>query len=269
MTQKPNKLTTFNSSHSGEFFCEIFIGMNKDLTIVIPCKNEGINVIKVIKHILAQNDKYKVIISDSSDEYPSILLLKKYVEMNPSQIEVIPGGLPGIARNNGAKLVKTPYILFLDADIFIKKHNFLEKCLKKMKDNDYDLLTCKLRTENGKFNWVYRFFDIIQWISSVTKPFAVGGFMLFKTSKFNELGGFNEEDKICEDYHLSSKIQPKKFKILNKYVYTTPRRFENKGVWYMIKLAFSSWWNRNNDEWFKKDYNYWKYENKENEHQIR
>ena len=100
-------------------------------------------------------------------------------------------------------------------------------------------------------------FNIIQWISSKTKPFAVGGFMLFKTSTFKKLGGFNEEDKIAEDYHLSSKIKPKKFKIINRHVYTPSRRFENKGVWYMIKLAWSSWVNRNNDDWFKEDYNYW------------
>jgi hypothetical protein len=100
-------------------------------------------------------------------------------------------------------------------------------------------------------------FNIIQWISSKTKPFAVGGFMLFKTETFKKLGGFNEEDKIAEDYHLSSKIKPKKFKIINRYVYTPSRRFENKGVWYMVKLAWSSWVNRNNDNWFKSDYNYW------------
>jgi len=81
--------------------------------------------------------------------------------------------------------------------------------------------------------------------------------MIFKTDTFNKLGGFNEEDKVAEDYHLSSKIAPKKFRIVNRYAHTTSRRFDKKGVWYMIKLAWRAWLNRDNDDWFKKDHNYW------------
>ena len=81
--------------------------------------------------------------------------------------------------------------------------------------------------------------------------------VLNKTETFNKLNGFDEQDKIAEDYHLSSKISPKKFKVSNRYVYTPSRRFAKKGVWYMIKLAWKSWRNRNNDEWFRQDYKYW------------
>jgi hypothetical protein len=82
--------------------------------------------------------------------------------------------------------------------------------------------------------------------------------MLFKTETFNQLGGFNEEDKLAEDYHLSSKVKPDKFKIASYNVYTTDRRFKKKGVWYMIKIAWQSFLNRNNPEFFKDDHNYWK-----------
>jgi hypothetical protein len=80
---------------------------------------------------------------------------------------------------------------------------------------------------------------------------------MFKSDTFIKLGKFNNEDKIAEDYHVSSKVTPKKFKVENLFVHTPSRRFENKGVWYMIKLMVMCWWNRNNDEFFKKDFNYW------------
>ena len=48
------------------------------------------------------------------------------------------------------------------------------------------------------------------------------------------------------------------FKIANNFAYTSSRRFDKKGIWYMIKLAWKSWLNTNNDEFFKKDFNYWK-----------
>jgi len=140
----------------------------------------------------------------------------------------------------------------------LQEPNMISKCLTVAIGGDYDLVTCKFKTLGGTYDWVFQIFNIIQRIFSRFTPFAVGGFMLFKTETFNNLKGFNEEDKIAEDYHLSSKIKPNRFKITNDFVYTSSRRFNKKGIWYMIKLAWKSWLNRNNDEFFKQDFNYWK-----------
>jgi hypothetical protein len=105
---------------------------------------------------------------------------------------------------------------------------------------------------------VFKIYNVVQRIISLKTPFAVGGFMFFKTETFRALGGFDEEAKVGEDYLLSSKVKPSRFKIINEAVYTTPRRFKNKGVMYMVKLMIRSWWNRNNPEWFRQDHNYWK-----------
>lgn len=234
------------------------IKLSNQLTIVIPNKNEKQGIIDVLNLLLKQTHKYKIIIADSSNDADSLSLLKKYQSKNSDQIEITNGGLPSLARNNGAIRVLTPYVLFLDADIYLKDKYIIDKCLNIAIDNNYDLVTCKFRSLDGKYKWVWKIFDIAQWISSKTKPFAVGGFMLFKTDTFKKLNGFNEEDKIAEDYRLSSKINPKKFKITNLYVYTPSRRFEKKGLWYMIKLLILCWWNRNNNQFFKQDYNYWK-----------
>lgn len=231
--------------------------MNKNLTIVIPCKNEGHLVIQTIKYLLLQTESYRIIIADSSDNEGDILLLKKYANLYSGQIKIVYGGLPSVARNKGFEYVNTPYVLFLDADIHIKENDLIIKCLNRILNGGYDLLTCKFRTLDGKWDWVYIIFNIVQWFSSKTTPFALGGFMLFKCDFFNSIGRFNEEDKIAEDYHISSKVMPNKFKVESLYVYTPSRRFENKGLWYMIRLMFLCWWNRNNDEFFKKDFNYW------------
>jgi glycosyltransferase involved in cell wall biosynthesis len=232
--------------------------MNKQLTIVIPCKNEGRGVIEVLKLIRKQQLDCQVIVADSSDEEGSILLLKKYQANSTMPIRIVTGGLPSVARNNGAKHIKTPYVLFLDADIYLKDFSLITKCLATAIGGNYDLVTCRFRTLNGEYNWVFKLFFIIQKISSKFTPFAVGGFMLFKTETFIAVGGFDEEAKVAEDYLLSAKIKPSKFNIVNKVVYTSSRRFENKGVWYMIKLMLACWWNKNNPGWFKEDHNYWK-----------
>lgn len=232
--------------------------MKELLTIVIPCKNEKSILVEALYCLKDQKNikGVKIIIADSSTDN-TLSLVRFFNQFAKLNIEYTNGGLPSIARNNGAKLVTTSYVLFLDADTYIYNSKLINSCLDICINGNYDLVTCKFTTDK-KYNWAYRIFDMFQWYSSITKPFALGGFMLFKTETFNKLGGFNEEDKIAEDYHISSKIKPKRFKIANHFVYTPSRRFSKKGIWYMIKLAWASWLNRNNDEFFKQDYNYWK-----------
>ena len=85
--------------------------------------------------------------------------------------------------------------------------------------------------------------------------------MLFNSHKFQLLGGFDENIRIAEDYQLSKKIKPNKFGKINNIVYTPPRRFENKGVLYMLKLMIGSFFNHKNKNWFTKDKNYWNEKN--------
>lgn len=232
--------------------------MNTQLTIVIPCKNEGQNIITTLRHLYASHLDCQVIIADSSNKERSILQLKRFQVASPMPIRIVEGGLPSVARNNGARRVRTPYILFLDADVFVKDPGFIEHCIRVATGGNYDLVTCQFKTTTGEYNWVFKIFNVVQRIISIKTPFAVGGFMFFKTETFRALGGFDEEAKVGEDYLLSSKVKPDRFKIINEAVYTTPRRFKNKGVMYMVKLMISSWWNKNNPEWFKQDHNYWK-----------
>jgi glycosyltransferase involved in cell wall biosynthesis len=230
--------------------------MTNQLTIVIPCKNEKEVIITCLDKIIDLG--YKIIIADSSDDEITTKLLKDYKLKYPKKIKIVSGGLPSVARNNGFKYVKSEYVLFLDSDVFVEDCKLISTCLRKIIGGNYDLLTTKFRTVEKKYDYIYKIFDIIQKWSSKSKPFALGGFMLFRSEKFIELGGFSENVIIAEDYRLSMKINPNKFHITNKFVYTTSRRFENKGIFYMIKLMLSCWINRNNDKFFEKDHNYWK-----------
>jgi glycosyltransferase involved in cell wall biosynthesis len=234
------------------------MGLNKLLTIVIPCKNELKTIETTLTLLNAQKDidGVKIIVADSSDDGTTYRLESRNTD--DFDLNVIQGGLPSKARNNGAKRVETPYVLFMDSDMFILDNNLLLDAIKTMRSYRLDLLTTKVRTSNGKYNYVFKVFDIIQKVTKPISPFCLGGFMLMRTSKFRELGGFDEDVLVAEDYLLSKKINPKKFKILNKVVYTPPRRFDNKGILYMTKLMVGSFLNRDNKEFFKNNDTYWK-----------
>jgi cellulose synthase/poly-beta-1,6-N-acetylglucosamine synthase-like glycosyltransferase len=236
--------------------------MKNLITIVIPCKNEKDIILKTLDLLNYQLDIHnvKVIVCDASDDGITKSNLIERLEYNSDMFDLylMEGGLPAKARNNGFKLVTTPYVLFLDADVFLLDPKTIKRSLLLAQKRKLDLTTVKFRSDNGKYNYIYKFFDTIQIVSKWSTPFCLGGFMLIKSETLKKLGGFDEEIKIAEDYQLSKRIKPKKFGRINNVVFTPPRRFENKGVTYMIKLMLGSFFNHTNKKWFTEDKNYWK-----------
>jgi glycosyltransferase involved in cell wall biosynthesis len=232
------------------------------VTIVIPCKNEKEIILKTLDLLNYQKDicRVKVIVCDASNDGVTKVDLINRLEMSSDYFDLylMDGGLPSVARNNGFKLVKTPYVLFMDADVFLLDPKVLLRSILKIKKYNLDLVTVKFRSDNGKYNYVYKVFDFIQIISKWSTPFCLGGYMLVRSKTFKDIGGFDEEIKVAEDYMFSKQINAKKFGRINNIVYTPPRRFENKGVWYMLQLMLSSFFNKNNKDYFTSDQGYWK-----------
>jgi glycosyltransferase involved in cell wall biosynthesis len=230
--------------------------MNNLLTIVIPCKNEKDNIYECIGFIAKQVGfaGTRVIIADTSDEEDSLDFLQ-YTKNNyrySLNIELIKGGFPAKARLEGSKLVTTPYVLFLDADIMLLNKSLLGECITY----NTDLVTVPFQTETG-FNWIFRLFDIQQRMSDwLGTPFAIGGFQLWKTEAYWKTGGYDETHLFAEDYWVSQKAESMVIH-KTKGVWTSARRFKNKGFFYMFLLSIKCYINRNNTEFFKKHHNYW------------
>jgi glycosyltransferase involved in cell wall biosynthesis len=231
--------------------------MKDQLTIVIPCKNEKDNIYECISFIAKQTGiaGTTIIIADVSDESISLQFLE-YVKRDfkySLDIQIIKGGFPAKARLEGSKLVTTPYILFLDADIMLQDKFVLGKCLSY----NTDLVTVPFQTEK-EFNWIFRLFDIQQRMSNwLGTPFAVGGFQLWKTESYWNTGGYDETHLFAEDYWVSQKTN-KMIIHPTKGIWTSARRFKNKGFFYMFILSIKCYINRNNTKFFKKHHNYWK-----------
>jgi glycosyltransferase involved in cell wall biosynthesis len=229
------------------------------LTIIIPSKNEGKTLYDCIYHISKQKGILgtRIIIADVSDEKESLQWIDK-IKVNfkttPLTIHIIKGGYPSQGRLAGSLLVKTPYMLFLDADVFLKNPNTLVECTRYKKD----LVTVPFHTDYP-YRWVFRMFDVFQKLSTLLgTPFAVGGFQLWKTQTYWILGGYNPEELFAEDYSISQKVNPKEFRVHKiKGTYTSSRRFKNKGVLWMFKIMIKSYINRKNPEFFKHHHNYW------------
>ena len=49
------------------------------------------------------------------------------------KVEVVPGGLPSVGRNAGARLAATKYLLFLDADVELPEPTLLRRAMWRMR----------------------------------------------------------------------------------------------------------------------------------------
>jgi len=233
------------------------MNIEKLITIVIPSFNEDECIYNTLHFISNQKFKGKlnVIIADANSTDGTLKeIIRAKSNFKNLSIKVIKGGYPAYGRLEGSKLVDTPYILFLDADVFLTNPNTLVNCMKYNKD----LLSVPFYTD-FPYGWVFRVFDIFQFISSLIRtPFAIGGFQLWKTETYWSLGGYNPEELFAEDYSLSHKVNPKNFKIVNlNGTYTSSRRFKKKGILWMFYIMIKSFLNRNNPEFFKQTHNYW------------
>lgn len=174
-------------------------------------------------------------------------------------IEVIPGGLPAVGRNNGARFAKTPYVLFIDADIELRDRTLIRRAVELLKRKKLHCLTTNIACPEGSI-WdkiLYSGNNFMQLLSRLYKPFSTGMFMLFEREKFNLLGGFHEQALYAEDYLLSQKVSPSKFGIVSGSVQTTNRRFAKMGHFKLVRLFLNTALHTWNESFFLRDHKYW------------
>jgi glycosyltransferase involved in cell wall biosynthesis len=222
------------------------MNLSNKITIVVPCKNEE-NYIHHLLDALRLQDigDTKVIIADCSTDNTRQIIRDNSSLLN---VEIIEGGPVSFAKNNGARLVTTPYILFIDADVRFFKNTVIKDAVNEIVSNDLDLIGLNIKCYDKDLRAIIGFtiFNIINHILKFFSPFAIGAFMLTRRDRFEEYGGFPEKTVTSEDYFLSRMYSPKKFKIINHYFGQDSRRFKKMGYfgmgWYLIKNFI----NRNN-----------------------
>jgi len=232
---------------------------SEKITIVVPCKNEEKYIPYLLLHLRNQMiGSTRIIIADCSTDNTREVIQATKGNLN---IEIIDGGPVSIAKNNGAKLVTTPYILFIDADVRFFKDTVIRDAVAEIENNNLDLigLNAKCYDKNIVAQLGFGIFNVINNILKYFSPFAVGAFMLTRRDRFEEYGGFPEKFATSEDFFLSRMYSPKKFKLINHHFGQDSRRFKKMGYFGMAAYLIKNFINRNNkDYWDKLDSSrYW------------
>jgi len=229
------------------------------ITIVIPCKNEENYIPYLLTHLRNQMiGNTRIIIADCSTDNTREIIQATKGNLN---VEIIEGGPVSIAKNNGAKLVTTPYILFIDADVRFFKPTVIRDAVKLIERKNLDLIGLNIKCYDKDLRAKVGFtaFNLINHTLKFFSPFAVGAFMLTRRDRFEEFGGFPENLLTSEDYFLSKKYSPRKFRIIRHHFGQDSRRFKKMGYLGMGKYLVKNFVNRNNKQYWESLYHsrYW------------
>jgi glycosyltransferase involved in cell wall biosynthesis len=220
--------------------------LNDKITIVVPCKNEENYINHLLESLRGQDiGDTRVIIADCSTDNTRQVIQDNKGLLN---VEIIEGGPVSIAKNNGAAMVTTPYILFIDADVRFFKNSVIQDAVSLIESKNLDLIGLKIkcydRDTRAKIGFII--FNTINQAMKYVSPFAVGAFMLTRRDRFEEFGGFPEKFSTSEDYFLSRMYSPRKFRILRHHFGQDSRRFKKMGYLGMGKYLIKNFINRNN-----------------------
>jgi len=220
------------------------------ITIVIPCKNEENYISYLLTHLRNQQiGSTRIIIADCSTDRTREVIQDTKGNLN---VEIIDGGPVSVAKNNGARLATTPYILFIDADVRFFNDTVIRDAVREIETKNLDLIGLNIKCyDNDKRAMLgFMIFNGINHILKFVSPFAVGAFMLTRRDRFEEYGGFPEQLTTSEDYFLSRKYSPRKFRIVRHHLGQDSRRFKKMGYMGMARYLVKNFINRNNQAYW-------------------
>ena len=149
------------------------MNLSDKITIVVPCKNEENYIHHLLDALRNQNiGDTKVIIADCSTDNTRQVIKDNIGLLN---VEIIEGGPVSIAKNNGAKLVTTPYILFIDADVRFFKNTVIHDAVNKMELKNLHLIGLNIKCYDKDLRAKIGFtaFNLINHTLKFVSPFAV------------------------------------------------------------------------------------------------
>lgn len=220
--------------------------MNK-ISIIIPILNEAETIENLLNHLIENSSKENIaeIIlvdggsTDGSTDIVSGRAKSRPINLSPLLEEtaiVVLNSAKGRAKqmNKGSEMATGDILYFLHADSFPPKI-FDEHIINEVEKGH--LAGC-FRLQFNHNHWWLR---LASWLTQFSWRACRGGDQSqFITKKlFNEIGGFDESFFIYEDNILINELYKRKqFKVINKKLMTSARRYEKQGIW---KLQYHFW----------------------------
>ena len=145
------------------------MNISEKITIVVPCKNEELYIGHLLAALKQQSiGTTRIIIADCSTDSTRQVICDHKGELN---VEIIDGGPVSRAKNAGAKLVSTPYILFIDADVRFFETTVIHDAVEEMESKNLDLIGLNIKCYDRDLRATIGF-AIFNGINQILKHFT-------------------------------------------------------------------------------------------------
>lgn len=204
------------------------------LSIIIPTYNEEEYLPTLLESIKKQSfTDYEVIVADANSTDRTREIAKEY------GCVVVEGGLPAVGRNNGARIAKGEYLLFLDSDLELTD-DYLRKVLYEFRMEHLGIAITQMKPMSNKVQdkLFHDFANYFMIGIEKIKPHGAGCYgMISRKELHDECGGFDESLTFGEDTDYIERLAKKEpFKVLrNAKIGVSTRRLEEEGIETLIK----------------------------------
>ena len=204
------------------------------LSIIIPTYNEEEYLPILLKSIKKQSfENYEIIVADANSTDRTREIAKEY------GCVVVDGGLPAVGRNNGAKVAKGEYLLFLDSDLELTD-DYLRDALYEFRMERLGIaITQMLPMSHNVDDKIFHDFANYFMIGvEKIKPHGAGCYgIIVRKELHDECGGFDESLTFGEDTDYIERLAKKEpFRVLrNAKIGVSTRRLEEEGIETLIR----------------------------------
>lgn len=199
------------------------------LSIIIPTYNEE-EYLPVLLESIKQQDfsDYEIIVADADSKDNTVKIAEEYGCI------VVEGGMPAVGRNNGAKVAKGDYLLFLDSDLKLTE-DYLAKVIYEFKMERLGIAITQMKPLSKKTEdkLLHDLANLFMISIEKIKPHGAGCYGIIAKRELHErCGGFNEELTFGEDTEYIERLAKKeRFKVLrNAKIGVSTRRLEEEGL---------------------------------------
>jgi glycosyltransferase involved in cell wall biosynthesis len=174
------------------------------ISIIIPAKNEGKHLPRLLESIKNQTVKpQEVIVSEYNSDDDTVEIAESY------GVKVIEGGLPGVGRNKGAEIAQTEILFFMDADTYFIKENDLLEIYKKFEEKKFDISSCYFKSDTSS-KAAQGLLNFLKWFGTrkynLLLKLGFGAFMIIRKEAFDRVNGFDKNLSMMEDTSIVRKI---------------------------------------------------------------
>ena len=204
------------------------------LSIIIPTYNEEEYLPVLLESIEKQSfEDYEIIVADANSTDRTREIAEEHGCI------VVDGGLPAVGRNNGARVAKGEYLLFLDSDLELTddyiRNALYEFRMERAGIAITQMLPMSQKVEDKLYHDFANYFMVrVEKI----KPHGAGCYgIIARKELHDECGGFDEDLTFGEDTDYIERLAKKdRFKVLRSAkVGVSTRRLEEDGIETLIR----------------------------------